>query len=945
MRLLQRNSTGWLSLTEDLNGDGIPEYAILSHTWGADIEEVTFEDIINGTGEDKPGYEKIQFCGEQAQRDGLQYFWVDTCCINKRNYAELSHSINSMFRWYCNATRCYVYLSDLSISTFDSNNEYNPQLWESDFRKCTWFTRGWTLQELLAPSSVDFFSCEFKRVGNKSSLEHQIHEITGIPKLALQGARLSQFSDKERFSWIQPRETKLEEDKAYSLFGIFDVHIPLRYGEGMTTAFKRLEEEIDKLNKCLQDLRLTDPRDDKKRIEDTKGGLLEGSYRWILENSDFQQWRNNQQSRLLWIKADPGKGKTMLLCGITNELERSMAKSVFLSYFFCQATDSRINSATAVLRGLIYLLVDQQPSFISHVRAKYDQAGKTLFEDMNAWVALSGIFTNILRDPSLDSTYLIVDALDECVADLPKLLDFMVQTSSVSPSIKWIVSSRNRTDIERGLRLDGLRTRLSLELKENAEQVSRAVDVYIDHCISELAKIQYEISLRDQVRDVLQRKSNGTFLWVALVVQELKKAESFEVLDVINEVPAGLEDLYRRMIDQIQQLDRRKPELCRAILSAATTAYRPLHLAELAVLSSLPFDISSSYKSIQTIVNMCGSFLTIRDNIVYTIHQSAQDFLSTDASIFPSGIKDVHYTIFWRSLQIMSRTLQRDIYSLGAPGFSIDQVKQPSPDPLAAARYSCLYWVDHLLNCDATEETRNDLKDGGLVDKFLCQSYLYWLEALSLIRGLSSGIIMIKNLENKLKTNKSPDLYAFIHDAKRFVLYNRSVIDHTPLQLYCSALVFAPEKSIIRKQFEKCIPAWIQTKPKVQADWSAVLQTLEGHSGSVRSVAFSPDGKQIVSGSVDTTVRLWDTTTGAVLQTLEGHSGRVRSVAFSPEGQAVNTLLVAKDWIAEGGTNILWLPPDYRSPTSTAVWNEILALGYLSGKVFILGFKEGLKLI
>jgi Cdc6-like AAA superfamily ATPase len=165
--------------------------------------------------------------------------------------------------------------------------------------------------------------------------------------------------------------------------------------------------------------------------------LLEDSYHWILENSDFQQWRNDQQSRLLWIKGDPGKGKTMLLCGIVNELKKSMAKTDLLSYFFCQATDSRINNATAVLRGLIYLLVDQQPSLISHVRKKYDHAGKTLFEDANAWVALSEIFTNILQDPSLNSTYLIIDALDECVDRLAET----VRLSSSRSRLYLLVSS------------------------------------------------------------------------------------------------------------------------------------------------------------------------------------------------------------------------------------------------------------------------------------------------------------------------------------------------------------------------------------------------------------------------------------------------------------------------------------------------------------------------
>ena len=279
MRLLLQSGAGRFTLTKEFVGDDqIPPYAILSHTWGSDDEEVTFEDIVNGTGEVKPGYEKIRFCGEQARQDGLLYFWIDTCCINKRNDAELSRSINSMFRWYRNATRCYVYLSDVSSPFVDGNHRCNPRPWESDFRKSRWFTRGWTLQELLAPASVEFFSRERERLGDKSSLETQIYEITNIPHTALQGYPLSQFSVEERLRWIQHRQTKLEEDKAYSLLGIFDVYILPIYGEGPASAHARLLDEFHNIQKCIQDLRLSDPRDDKKRIEDTKGGLLEGLY-------------------------------------------------------------------------------------------------------------------------------------------------------------------------------------------------------------------------------------------------------------------------------------------------------------------------------------------------------------------------------------------------------------------------------------------------------------------------------------------------------------------------------------------------------------------------------------------------------------------------------------------------------------------------------------------
>ena len=235
-------------MTKDF-GDDIPRYAILSHTWGTDAEEVTFKDLIDGTGMDKAGYNKIRFCGEQAKRDGLQYFWVDTCCIDKSNSTKLAEAINSMFRWYQNAARCYAYLLDVSSPTFDTNDESSQLPYESDLWKSRWFTRGWTLQELLAPGSVEFFSREGNRLGDKRSLERQIHEITGIAVPALRGTPLSQFGVGERFSWAENRQTTRKEDKAYSLLGIFDVYMPLIYGEGSDNALTRLREEINKPSK------------------------------------------------------------------------------------------------------------------------------------------------------------------------------------------------------------------------------------------------------------------------------------------------------------------------------------------------------------------------------------------------------------------------------------------------------------------------------------------------------------------------------------------------------------------------------------------------------------------------------------------------------------------------------------------------------------------------
>jgi hypothetical protein len=199
MRLLKYNRSGEISLTEDLPDDDVPKYAILSHRWGSPGDEVTFKDMEIGTAKDKKDYLKLQFCARQASQDNLEYFWIDTCCINKSDNTELQYAINSMSRWYQNARKCYVYLMDVP----DGEGMHNQDRWETAFRESKWFTRGWTLQELIAPTVVEFFSAAETYLGDKKSLERQISEITGIPVGALRGNPLSGFSVDERIKWSE----------------------------------------------------------------------------------------------------------------------------------------------------------------------------------------------------------------------------------------------------------------------------------------------------------------------------------------------------------------------------------------------------------------------------------------------------------------------------------------------------------------------------------------------------------------------------------------------------------------------------------------------------------------------------------------------------------------------------------------------------------------------
>ena len=216
----------------------------------------------------------------------------------------------------------------------------------------------------------------------------------------------------------------------------------------------------------------------------------------------------------------------MLMIGIINELQQvtrlgKLSVTEVLSYFLCQGTDSRLNTATAILRGIIYLLASQQPFLISHLRQNYDHAGRKLFEDSSAFHSLSYIFHQMIQDSRLTAAYLVVDALDECDVGLPQLLDLITwSVSAQSSGIKWIVSSRNRYDIEQCLGLDDSHTR-SLEL--NADHISHAVDVYVDHKVSQLVSLRNNKALQEKVRDRMHQKSDGTFLWVALVIEDLRQ--------------------------------------------------------------------------------------------------------------------------------------------------------------------------------------------------------------------------------------------------------------------------------------------------------------------------------------------------------------------------------------------------------------------------------------
>lgn len=483
--------------------------------------------------------------------------------------------------------------------------------------------------------------------------------------------------------------------------------------QGNTINFMQSADE------CLHRLHVTDPRHDKERIEDTKGGLLPECYDWVLQHDDFRRWHDDQAQRLLWIRGDPGKGKTMLLCGIINELEATPDQKTPLPYFFCDASDERLCSATAVLRGLIPMLLKYDSRLRRHVKEKYDEQGSQLFDGTNAWYAMSDIFMKMLDDLKLQSVRLIIDALDECLIDLEKLLTLITKTSQ-STTAKWLVSSRHCPRIENHLR----HTAQNRSLEINEDLVSTAVSKYIEFKVSELKQLlDYNDETASGVRNYLLCHANDTFLWVALVCQELRNTDPWDALEEVKLFPSGLNALYQRMMQQIID-QKRHVELRKQILALVATAFRPLSLTE--CIKLIECHNRSDYPEFyQSIVRTCGSFLAIREDTIYFVHQSAKEFLldkssTTFQQILPRGLTDQHHIIFSRSLDVLSVTLKRDIYELKKPGCSIKDISPPSPDPLASLKYLSTHWVDHGEAARLAENPAwGDLQEDGTVHTFL----------------------------------------------------------------------------------------------------------------------------------------------------------------------------------------------------------------------------------
>jgi WD40 repeat protein len=693
-----------------------------------------------------------------------------------------------------------------------------------------------------------------------------------------------------------------------NLLGYWPWHSRLSKG-----ANRPVEHRNTIVARLLPKLYVTDPRSDKRRLVDDKGELFRNSFSWLLQDSSFKKWRDGQDASLLWLKGTAGKGKTMMCIGIIDELllhlkdDSAQLNPVF---FFCQSQYSNLNNPVSVLKGIIWLMIEQRPSLIEHLAQRIASKGPHIFEGPNSVHELWALFEDILYTPTDGTMYVVVDALDECdQGRLDVLLKGILGSVNRQPQkVKWLLTSRPSPEIEHWLRSEVDRV-ITISLDDNRAEVSEAVAGYIKSRVGTLATTKhYDDQLRQEIVSSLHQKAEGTFLWVSLVCKRLETVPRSNVRAAIAQFPKGLIPLFERMLHLLlQDEDEQQVEFCISIVRSAVLAWSPIHIKEVGHIAGLSREVSDDEESLRELIDRCGSFLEVNEGIVSFIHQSAREYLSASQrhGLLSLKLEEEHLNIAIRCLNIMSDTLHDNMGAL-EPGSDLSDIRiDLVNDMVARCGYSTHYWMKHIGRANGNDAV-NFL---ARIERFLRVCFLRWCEILCLTAQLPVGRRALEDLVKLVRVhpvnrrdqvaaefNKRAEattegvetaLCDLVIDAVQFYTTYTPVFSQWPLQIYCAALAFSPESNQIKRQFQTRHLKWFSVRPRREDNYGSKLQVLEGHSQAVSAVTFSPDGKLIASGSLDKTIRIWNADVGTFSKTLTGHSLGVTSIAFSPDSKHV----------------------------------------------------------
>ncbi|KAK4973360.1 hypothetical protein LTR42_005345 [Elasticomyces elasticus] len=750
MRLLHRRDDGSVTLTHDIDeADEVPPYAILSHRWGN--QEVTYADFVHGDGAQKAGYDKIQLCIEQAAKDGLEYVWIDTVCIDRSRSAELSEAIMSMFKWYQNAAICYVHLSDVSATEHDIHHLSFAREWEGEFRKSKWFGRTWTLQELLAPASVNFYSVEGTKLGDKRSLRQHIREVTGIPDGALQNDPMAEFTIGERLSWALARQSTRIEDKAYALLGILDVSMPIIYGEG-DRAFVRLLQELEEAS--IKQRHLQNEQDQLIRTlprslsavfdpgNDDHAPMCTPTTR-VEVLRDISLWAEGSDNRnIYWLNGTAGTGKTTIARAVARRLHAQ--GTLGGSFFFSGGLDDAIR-ADNLVTTLASQLASRDPQMRQHIcdaiHAHKDIAQSSLYEQWNNLIVRP--FSKLKAHTG--HVVLVIDGLDEChdegrLSTIVRLLASLEVPSNAG--LRLFVTSRPLPRIRQLIQSIPEAKRKSFVLHDIAPaMVERDLSLYVEErlaCI-ERGRVLKPEWLDAQVIAELVDKATGVFLWVSTVCRYILKggrlAESrMRGILQADLAHTSLDHLYAtwlresmlQVTDDASGLKAVKQR--KRLLGTLAVLFRPLSIQSLAtLLQTEPQGITDTLADLYMVVDMPSA----HNEPVRFIHHSAREFLLSEARCsntdFLVSEQDAHMALARSCVQLLSKGFPTHISNQSASGALDGDVmrSQPKRRLPPEVQYAYLYVLEHIQRSGAYARH----SDNALVET----RRLQWARAMCLV--------------------------------------------------------------------------------------------------------------------------------------------------------------------------------------------------------------------
>ncbi|XRM40201.1 hypothetical protein ABZX51_003521 [Aspergillus tubingensis] len=577
----------------------------------------------------------------------------------------------------------------------------------------------------------------------------------------------------------------------------------------------------------------------------------------------ISKWAESADSEtIFWLSGMPGTGKSTVARTVADLLQ---AKDQLGATFFFGPGVRQRGSARYLFATIVKQLATQLRQLIPAVVAAMKDdpilPSKSLSEQFEKLI-LQPLLSLHLDQPT--RTVIVIDALDECDEDHIRVILRLLPRLRSSQSVSLRIFLTSRPELRIRLELMHINDHRGVSLDDlSASEIENDIRLFLEDKFS-LIRNKGRLSEDWPGSEIIERLTNMStplFFYAELICRYIEDSpwDPVQKLDHILSVPhKPLEEIYLSNLNHL--LDHSEENKTKNLIQE----FRGTSLRTILI---IPEDV---------------------DAPVNLLHFSLRGFLNSTDTQFRVSEAETHAKITSHCFRVMGQSLKQDIcrlYRAEARGVDvpIDIIDKCFPSSL---QYACSYWAHHLKRADPNLTSEVEIRT------FLQQYLLHWLEALSLMGKGSESIIMLYQLRELSLTTEYTQLAAFIHDAWRFAWKNRWILDNAPLELYSSALMFAPKESLVRRAYEHLIPAHVHRLPQVQLTWGAGLAMLVGHDKAVSAIAFSPDNRLIATASWDHKVIIWDASTGKDLQTLHGHTNVVCAVAFSADSK----ILASASW-------------------------------------------------